>query len=286
MNQDTESIVKAIESLKPASNIFKDYLFPIVSAFFSSLLGAGVAYFSFHYQERLKIEKDKMNAANQWTLIAEGALSSLIAIKANYHGKLTEDPIQRAFQIPTILGSSKPIAEELTVLSFVVPKSNRKSNSNPKWSQLPLIRTMIINYNCLLEIWEERNLRARPIREKVMQRFPNKALADINIDQIAEITECVGIINLLSLIDLTEKIIKLTDDIIVELSDFLLNFPKLAKSLIKKDKLKKYGSIIEYNNENILEFIIKSPEVNYLALSKVFGQSPEEIKKRYQTGYE
>ena len=81
MDANIKILADAIESLRPTSNIFKDYLFPIGSAFFSSLLGAFIAYIFFKYQERISIEKDKINTANKWILIAEGALTNLIAIK-------------------------------------------------------------------------------------------------------------------------------------------------------------------------------------------------------------
>ena len=59
MIEETELLVRAIESLRQDENLFKDYIFPIASAFFSALLGAGVAYFTLKYQEDIKIEKRK-----------------------------------------------------------------------------------------------------------------------------------------------------------------------------------------------------------------------------------
>ena len=66
MNQETTLIVNAIESLSKEHSVFKEYLFPIFGAFFTSLLGAGVAYFSFGYQEYIKIEKEKIDIINKW----------------------------------------------------------------------------------------------------------------------------------------------------------------------------------------------------------------------------
>jgi hypothetical protein len=283
--KDIDSIVKVIASLKPVSNIFKDYLFPICSAFLSSLLGAGVAYFSFKYQDQIKIEKDKLNAANKWLLIAEEAFSSLIAIKNNYHGRLLDNPIQRFSQIPTIIDQPKPINEDLALLSFIVPKSVDDKFSIGKWSQLPRIRAMVSNYNCLLELWKKRNEIERPIKETIVTTFSNMGYANVNLNQI---TGCVGRANFISAIDLNERVIKLTDDIILEINDFMMNFPILAKSRIKINKLKKYGSVLTYSNDNkvLLEMIKRSPEVNYNILADLFGKTPDEIKIRYKTGYE
>ena len=59
MANEVELVVKAIEGLKQDPNYFKDYIFPIVSAFFTSILGAGIAYFTLRRQEYLQIEKEK-----------------------------------------------------------------------------------------------------------------------------------------------------------------------------------------------------------------------------------
>jgi hypothetical protein len=95
VHQETQLIVSAIESLQQEPNFFKDYLFPIASAFFTSSLGAVIAYYILNRQEYVQIEKDKMNASNKWTLDIEQARSNLIAIKDNYNGELTDIPLQR-----------------------------------------------------------------------------------------------------------------------------------------------------------------------------------------------
>ena len=122
MTQEVEMIVKAIGELQQEPNYFKDYMFPIASALFTSLLGAGIAFLTIKHQEDLKIEKTKMDSTNKWTLLAEEARSTLIAIKSNYHGNLTEIPAQRLSAIPSILFHATPITERYEELSFIVSK--------------------------------------------------------------------------------------------------------------------------------------------------------------------
>ena len=55
MQEEIESIVKAIESLQQESNPFKDYMFPLASGFFSSMLGAGVAYLTLRHQDNSQL---------------------------------------------------------------------------------------------------------------------------------------------------------------------------------------------------------------------------------------
>lgn len=124
MDQETEALVRAIESLRNEPSLFKDYLFPIASAFFTSLLGAGVAYYTLRHQEGIQIEKQKMDAANKWLLLVESARSTLLAIKSNYHGELTADPVQRVGIVPNILIHADPIVERYDELSFIIPRSD------------------------------------------------------------------------------------------------------------------------------------------------------------------
>ncbi|HEY9202070.1 MAG TPA: hypothetical protein VIQ81_10775 [Gammaproteobacteria bacterium] len=61
MNEETQALVKAIESLQQEANPFKDYMFPLVTAFFSSLLGAFVAYLTINHQDKMKLEKERVH---------------------------------------------------------------------------------------------------------------------------------------------------------------------------------------------------------------------------------
>lgn len=284
MHNETELIANAIESLGQEGSIFKDYIFPIASAFFTSLLGAGIAYKSFRYQEDIKIEKEKMDTANKWTLLADEARSNLISIKQNYHGNLTNNPIQRTAAIPTILFTAQPIVEDFSRLSFLVPK--QPSDEYPKWSSIPRIRTMIHNYNYVQELWLKRNEIERPIKEKIVQKYSTQAFANVSCEQIFE---CVGKANFGSLVDLTEKVITLTDDLIIELDDFLANFSMYVKTHINSERLKRYGSVLNYSNngnKKLLAMLEKSPVTDYSSVTGLFGATIDQLKQRYSTGYE
>lgn len=284
MHEETKLIVQAIEGLKSENNLFKDYVFPIASAFFSAILGGAIAYLFFRHQEDIAVEKNKMNAANKWTLLAEEARSTLISIKQNYHGLLTKDPIQRALAIPSVLFSSKTIIESYADLSFVAPKSG--SVEIKKWSQIPRIRAMIHNYNYLQELWLKRNEVERPIKEMVVNSYSNRAFVDVTLD---EVIKCVGAVQFSSLVDLTEHVVTLTDDLLLELDDFLIEFPKYMKTLVKTERIKNYGSVLTYsNNENekLLGVLKKSPQADYRSVTSLFGANAEDLMRRYTTGYE
>lgn len=286
MHQETQLIVSAIESLQQEPNFFKDYLFPIASAFFTSSLGAVIAYYILNRQEYVQIEKDKMNASNKWTLDIEQARSNLIAIKDNYNGELTDIPLQRVGAIRSILFHAQSIPENFRDLSFIVPKGNKSKTDLPKWSQIPRIRAMISNYNYLLKLWDQRNERNQSFKEIILASIGNKAYAKLTLQ---EVENAIGKANLVILIDLTERCITLTDDIIVELDSFLSDFPAFAKTKVDTKRLKKYGTIITYSNngnEALLKLIKKSPTVDYSSVEYLFGETDEVIKKKHKTGYE
>jgi hypothetical protein len=283
VHEETELLVNAIEALKQEPNYIKDYIFPIASALFTSVLGAGIAFFTLRHQEEVQFEKDKMNNANKWTLKIEEARASLIAIKGNYNGQLLSDPFQRISAIPTILFHAEPIAEDYQDLSFIVPK---KDEEPEKWSQITQVRAMVSNYNYILKLWEQRNDINQAFKEKLLQAHGNNAHMTLSIN---DVIDAVGKADVVILIDLNERVIKLTDDLIRETDDFLSKFPEYAKSKIKHKRLKKYGSVLTYsNNDNkkLLEIIERSPEVDFSTVEDLFGSTSDEIKKRHETGYE
>lgn len=284
-NDELLQLIHNLESSKPASNLFSDYVFPIVSAFFGSLFGGLVAYCIFLRQEKLQIEKNKMDAANQWTLIAEESFTTLLTIKINYQDLLNDNPIQRAMAIPTILLQAQPITTSISNLSFLTPKADDKRNIE-KWSQLPRIRTMKANFNLVLSYWQKRNELDRPIKEKVVREFSNGGAATLNA---AQLIDCIGGFDLTSLIDLTECTIKLTDDLILEFQDFLLEFPKFAKTQIDENLIKSYGTVMTISlegNTHIQKLVQRTPKPNFRYIEDLFRATSEEIEKKYETGYE
>jgi hypothetical protein len=282
---ETAQVVQAIESLQQEPNLFKDYIFPIASALFTSILGAGIAYFTLRSQENIQIEKDKMNNTNKWTFLLEEAGTTLMAIKMIYYDQLSDNPIQRISAIPSILLNAQPINEKLESLSFIVKKLDSKTEPE-KWSQISKIKLMVNSYNHLIYLWEQRNSIDKPIKEKLMAEFSNQGYIDISEQ---EAIQAIGPAKMILLIDLTEKVVKFTDDLLIEINDFLINFPAYAKSRIKTKQLKRFGSVITYSNNGntlLLAMLAKTPEPDFTSVEELFGETSKEIKKRMKNGYE
>lgn len=285
MHIETAQVVQAIESLQQEPNLFKDYIFPIASALFTSILGAGIAYFTLRSQENIQIEKDKMNNTNKWTFLLEEAGTTLMAIKMIYYDQLSDNPIQRISAIPSILLNAQPINEKLESLSFIVKKLDSKTEPE-KWSQISKIKLMVNSYNHLIYLWEQRNSIDKPIKEKLIAEFSNQGYIDISEQ---EAIQAIGPAKMVLLIDLTEKVVKFTDDLLIEINDFLINFPAYAKSRIKTKQLKRFGSVITYSNNGntlLLAMLAKTPEPDFTSVEELFGETSKEIKKRMKNGYE
>ena len=95
--------------------------------------------------------------------------------------------------------------------------------------------------------------------------------------------------SLLLLIDLTEHVIRLTDDLLIEFNDFSSNFPNYAKILINLKQVEHYGSVLSNplnGTKKLAAIHAKSPEANYQSVSELFGMTVEQLKQRHTTGYE
>jgi len=286
VHQETELLVSAIESLKQEPNLFKDYIFPIASAFFTSILGAFIAYLVLNRQENLSLEKEKLSAANKWTLDIERAKSSLISIKSNYHKELNSHPLQRLASIPSIIFKPEPIVENYQDLAFIVPSIEDAASTDDKWSQISRINCMVNNYNSLIHMWKKRNEVNEAFKQSILNTYGNNAFVDISLK---DAEAAFGSAGLVPLIDITERCIKLTDQIIIELNDFLEHFPKFAKTKINLKRLKNYGKLIIYSsndNKLLLDIIKPEVEVDFASVVHLYGESIQVIKKRHTTGYD
>lgn len=257
MHQEIEPLIQAIESLRQDVNPFKDYVYPIISGILSSLLGAGVAYLTLRHQDNIQIEKEKLNTVNDWMLLAESAFATLVTFKTNYYKKIDSNPFQRALTIRSIIHISNKIDKNISSLSFIVPKKEDEKSLNIKWRNIPRIRTMVNNYNYILDLWEKRNEIERPIKEKLLQDHSSQtSYADVNSK---DILNSIGATKITSLIDITEQLIKLTDDLLIEIDDFMSEFTGYKPIFITEPELAGKGGSLKYVTSYIEEEA-KSPK--------------------------
>ncbi|MCP3925175.1 MAG: hypothetical protein GY714_21585 [Desulfobacterales bacterium] len=236
--------------------VFKDYIFPLLTIF----SGFGIAYYTIYRNEKGHTERKRIDVVNRLLFTISDAYHTLIAIKQNYHERFIDNPTadfeQRAVMVPFLPFNKAPVAFDLSPLVFIVPRENANSE---KWDQLTLIETTINNYNGLIDHWKEHG----ELRKKLQQDY-----YDNNLQPDKTFLK--------ELIFRTEYGIKLTDDLIIEVSDFLTNFPDLLKN--KMDL--KFGTTLTFNlkkNDNIH----KRVPMNHTNLSKVLKIPLDEIKKMF-----
>lgn len=285
MNEEAVLIAQAIESLRADDNAFRSYLFPLISGFFSAILGGGVAYWTLRIQEGLSHEREKLTIANQWIVEVEGLISSLVAYKQNYYKEISSDPAQRALIVRNLVSNDTPISGNVAELSFITPIREDKSSIDVKWRSIPRIRGLITNYNLILRIVQLRNPKSIAIRGALVTQFGDRGYAEMTGEQILR---SVGSKPFLELIDLTEKLVHLVDDIIREANSFLEEFPDVAKSVIDTKKTKSFGRILSFSaegNDFLLDLLKPCPELDKDKLASIYGLPREDVENLYDNRY-
>jgi hypothetical protein len=281
LSNDIELLVNAIEGLH--SNYFKDYILPIGAVCVSGVLGAGVAYYTVDKQEQTKIEIDKIKAINNTLLSAMQLRTSLISIKYNYFGLIDDEPIGRMLKTPRILLTDRNISIDLASISFIVP--NKKEDEFNKWLAIDYISTIFSNYDTLLIIWEKRNQIIVELMPKLNKQFARPL-------NYTELQELIGVGRMAQLSDLTERCLHMTDDLLIEVSSFLIGFSHSVKPKLNKRILKKFGNMIQPNLPTFKDYpdavnvISKVPSVNYSLLSLVQNRPEPDLKAKYRPIYQ
>ena len=142
--------------------------------------------------------------------------------------------------------------------------------------------TLFSNYSILFLMWKTRNNLNDKVRSKIInannQNTTYIDLVDSKIEKLANQSDLVA------LIDLTERALRLTDDLIVEFYKFLNEFPEITKERTNLKLIKNYCVILQYDasdNKNIELILNESPSPNYKKLSTILGRSEEELMARY-----
>ncbi|MEI8658311.1 hypothetical protein [Vibrio sp. Hal054] len=277
MEDGLNAIARAIASLQ--SNPIKDYVFPTVSALSTAALGAWAAFYAVSTQEYNRVQIQNVDALNGTLLNASEARNCLIAIKSNYFQRLTTHPFERILAIPPLVLNAAPISFHVASLAFLVPSENTENIS--KWQRIEYIETLFKNYNNLLNIWKMRNELMQQIMPHVMQ-FRGRNVEFEKLDQV------IGCGQLAMLSDLTEHALMITDDLVVELSCFLLGFSDVSKKSVPKKIKKKYRKIINVNlpdNDESKNLLSISPELDFNLASKIHNVAQDDLRHRYRRLY-
>ncbi|HDC4664808.1 TPA: hypothetical protein O8U43_002191 [Enterobacter cloacae] len=305
MTPDAVLIAKAILMLKADVDYTKDYVFPIALSFLSALMGGLTAYYINGRQEKIKLESEKFNAANALMMLSFQMINTLVAIKNNYIGLRSKNPLLRALAINEILFNAGEISFDIGRLSFIkkIPTANKSlferfvflikykilkyelvmppdEEISKSWRNIARIDAFLFNYNFILRSLLIRNQIDSDLRKRLsnIARKDNPVL-EVKLDEIKKV---IGAGELSKYIDLTENIISLIDYIIREIDSFIINFPQIAESNIELSKVNKARlSTIVFNKPAYLAALIPIPQPDFELVSLQVGMSAEEAKQRY-----
>ena len=274
-HEDMQLLIKTIESLKPENNLIKDYIYPIILAFVSAVIGSLVGYYIILKRTQEEAEKTKIDATNKLLLEASDCFHNLQAIKHNYLGKLTADPVQRLACVPPILMHHRPSNPEFAGLFYLAREASKNFNNRTfqetqdDFTNIPRIKLIFDNYNTALEMWKTRNVLVPPIFEAIVASNSATGVAYVNFD---DVVNSVSHAKIAQLIDLNEKVISLTDDLLTDFMKLMIELPKISEPLISKKVMEQYGKVFKSEfNPKTQEIVSSKVPVNADALNKILG---------------
>ena len=272
-HEDMQLLVKAIESIKPEDNLIRDYLYPIVLAFVSAVMGSLLGYYVILKRAQDEAEKVKIDATNKLLLEAIDCFHDLEAIKGNYLGKLTDKPAQRLVCVPPILMHHRPSNPEFSGMYYLAKnaskffKNRTLQETQDSFANIPRIKLVFGNYNTALEMWKTRNELVIPVFEAIVTGNSKTGVANVSFDDMVSSTSHVKIAQL---IDLNEKVLSLTDELLADFMRLMVELPKISEKLISKKVMEKYGGVFKPKFSPETEAIVSNRvPVNQGALSKI-----------------
>jgi len=274
-HEDMQLLIKAIENLKAEDNLIKDYIYPIALAFVSAVMGSLFGYYVVLKREKVEVEKEKIDATNKLLLEAIDCFHDLEAIKGNYLGKLTDNPAQRLACVPPILMHHRPSNPEFAGMFYLAKEaskifSNRTfQETQDNFANIPRIKLVFENYNTALEMWKTRNELVLPVFEAIVSGNSATGVANVRFE---DMVRPVGHAKIAQLVDLNEKVLSLTDDLLADFMKLMMELPKISEQLISKKIMGQYGQVFkpEFSPETQAT-VSKRVPVNQEALSRILG---------------
>lgn len=193
------------------------------------------------------MEKAKVDATSDLLLLATDCFHDLIAMKDNYVGKLTDNPVQRLVSVPPILMHHRVCEPDFKGMLFI-PREAKKSGvdgasdwNNDSYYNIARIKLLFVNYNTLFEMWKTRNQLAMPFFEELVSTISSTPESKICLDTMFDL---LGYQRVIQLIQLNEDILSMTDDLLVDFARLLNELPEISEQFIEKKVIDKHGGVI------------------------------------------
>jgi hypothetical protein len=307
VNQDALVIARSILELKQNGDTLKDYIFPFFIAFFSALLGAGVAYFFNRRQERFRVERERFDLANKLMSDVLSGLNTLVSIKSNYIGMTQTGPFERAFEVPIIMLNERGLEIDISKYYFIgsiqtcnfplwqkiVRWINREvirteinkpsaEDIGKTWRNLMRLVACINNYNYIMTAVAKRNEIDKDIKHDIQHACRQLNANPREVSKEFVLRHVDGA-KLIPYIHLTEFVISLLDHVLKEMDSFILEFPEIAESNIEMKMIGSRAKVVRVFNDKpaYLASLIPVIHPNFEVLSGILGMDLEATTRTY-----
>lgn len=232
IDQNPQSILDNILAYIP---LLASILIPVLLFFY----GYKKARAIYEAQESIKVEVEKLRAANKWLLLIASAQINVKAIMDDCikNTKQKEfEGIPEGYLVPHIIYLGDPIIDTIEDLTFITPQKSETFDTKD-WNHLLKINSVIRNYNALLTKWEMWNKDWCPVKERLLDKYAASNFN--NIDKTDKRDHKMVMI-------FAELLTVQTKESLDQLTEFMKNFPKVALSKIDKNKVNPYGAVLEF----------------------------------------
>lgn len=229
------------------TNFFKDYFMPLVTVTISAVTAYFIAIEGYKFQDASRNERNKADTLNEVILQMQNMQANLIGVKQNYCNDLSTHPLQRAMSVPTLPIQVDKVSFKPHSLAQLLYARKVDIEKYP-WMNIASFVATYSNYNQLFELLTLRNQVSEDVRNTLAPLL-RTAGADGNIE-MRDIRLTLGDLKMMKIVDLTEKLIIMVDDLIITINDFLHNFPQKASEPLKKNYLNNYVYLNGYMNES------------------------------------
>lgn len=285
MGVESDLIFKTILESCNDSNFFKDFWFPLGLTIFTAVIGLIVGIYIFKYQKYIEEHKSRLENFNELILVLSDAFQGLVSIKGTYVRTINSDPLHRAAVIRDFLENIQNIKYDLSKLSFLVSLKSDETYKYDSRHELLRISALINNYNKLACLWRKRDESKFFILKKISEGRKSFG-GSFDVD-IKTMLENVGEVEFYRHINLTEMVIRITDDLLIEMFNLLCTFKTTGEDCIDTYRIERFGQLIRYKaTASTYEILKRSPEVDYELLGKILREDQETLKSRFFTGYE
>ncbi|WP_034455787.1 hypothetical protein [Buttiauxella noackiae] len=291
---DPYNMVVAVNNLNDTlkeTNYFKDYVLPIASLIVSGLFGYIIAIRGYKWQESVQNERMKVDAINKTILMFQDMQNNLIAIKTNYYDWLSHHPLQRVGCLQNIIYDETVMvleAEKIVQIGLADSKKNiihrlikkKVENKGTPWLNASYIITTVSNYNYTLKLLKMRNEIDQQVKEELTKKYgPDYS------KQMSEIQLRNGLSRSLFVkyFDISEFFILQMDNMIININDFLLNYPGEISKKVNEKFLSNYKVIggCTFVSPSHDRLVKRTTRLDINLMASFIGMGIEEALQKY-----